>query len=394
MSIVVILEGNIMKSQKIATIELWRFILTVAIALGHLNSFVWVNTSENLVFTGGRVLAFFMFLSGYFLMAHYKKEKNTGKNKGESASKQAWQYTFGRFKALYPALFMGVLLAFIVRNAISGTKITEIFGVFMDSIWEFLGISQIGAVGLLELKSITFDPILGVSTLWNGPLWYISALIISGLILYYIVSKSEDFFTGFFAPVFIIITYASAGLTDAGWDRTMVNTIGLPNGLSRVLAGMCLGMLMYYVVEYFRKKKFNEVMTMAFSLLHIGIAVFLLYTIYAGITWSEFTNGIVLFVFCIVLLTNKDYISVLYNKSSVCNFLGRLSLYYYAVHIVFVFLLAYLFPEMGYHASIIFNILFTTCVAFIIMCVDDYVVTPIFRKPRVETKKNSRKRLA
>ena len=205
-----------MKNTKITTIELWRFILTVAIALGHLNTFVWLDTGENLIFTGGRVLAFFMFLSGYFLMAHYKKQKTSGKNKNVSAAKQTWEYIKSRFKALYPALFMGVLLAFIVRNAISGTKITEIFGVFMDSIWEFLGISQIGAVGLLELKSITFDPVLGVSYLWNGPLWYISALILAGLILYYIVSKSEDFFTGFFAPVFVIITYASAEIYQSG----------------------------------------------------------------------------------------------------------------------------------------------------------------------------------
>ncbi len=383
-----------MKNSKITSIELWRFIFTVAIALGHLNTFVWRETGENLIFTGGRVLAFFLFLSGYFLMAHYKKVKTNGSNKDEAPSKQAWKYAGGRFKALYPALFMGVLLAFIVRNAINGTKITQIFGVFMDSIWEFLGISQIGAVGLLELKTLTFDTTLGVSQLWNGPLWYISALIVASLILYYVVSKSEDFFTGFFAPVFVILTYASAGLTSAGWDRTMVNAIGFPNGLARVMAGMCLGMLMYYVVEYFRKKKFSEVMTMAFSLLHIGIAIFFLYTIYAGITWSEFTNGIILFIFAVVLLTNKDYISVLYNKSSVCAFLGRLSLYYYAIHIVFVFLLAYLFPEMSYHASIIFNILFTTCASFIVMCIDDYVITPIFRRPKEEVKKVPKKKIA
>ena len=383
-----------MKSSKITTIGLWSFIFVVAIALGNLNIIVWHNTGENLVFTGGYVLAFFMFLAGYFLMAHYKEQNKSAKNKEEAPSKQAWKYAGSRFKALYPALFIGVLLAFIVRNAINGTEITQIFGVFMDSVWEFLGISQIGAVGLLELKSMTFDATLGVSQLWNGPLWLISAIIISSLILYYVVSKSEDLFTGFFAPVFVIITYAGAGLTEAGLDRTMVNVIGFPNGIARVMAGMCLGMLMYYVVEYFRKKKFSEVMTMAFSLLHIGIAVFLLYTIYAGITWSEFTNGIVLFVFCVVLLTNKDYISVLYDKSNVCAFLGRLSLYYYAIHIVFVFLLAYLFPEMGYHASIIFNILFTTCASFIVMCIDDYVITPIFRKEKLEVKRSQTKKVA
>ena len=379
-----------MKNSKISTIELWRFILVLAIALGHLNTFIWQGKGESLFFTGGRVLAFFMFLSGYFLMAHYKKQKN----KDASPARQAWQYTGKRFKALYPILFIGVLLAFIVRNAINGTRITQIFGVFMDSIWEFLGISQIGAVGLLELKSMTFDISLGTSQLWNGPLWYISALIIAGLILYYVVSKSEDFFAGFFAPVFIILTYASVGLTDAGWDRTVLNAIGFPNGLARVMAGMCLGMLMYYIVEYLRKKKFSELMTMTFSILHIGIAIFLLYTIYVGITWSEFTNGIILYVFCIVLLTNKDYISVLYNKSSICNFLGRLSLYYYALHIIFVFLIAYLFPELSYSSSIIFNILFTTGAAFILMCFDNYVITPLFRKEKVEVKKTTRKKLA
>ena len=377
-----------MKSSKISTIELWRFILTVAIALGHLNTFIWRESGEDLIFTGGRVLAFFLFLSGYFLMAHYQKHK---KEDSASPAKSAWIYTGSRFKALYPTIFMGVLFAFIVRNAISGTKITEIFGVFMDSIWEFLGISQIGAVGLMELKTVIVEPVAGVSQLWNGPLWYISALIIAGLFLYYIVSKSEDFFTGLFAPLFIVLTYASVGLTDIGWDRTSVNAIGFPNGLARVMAGMCIGMLIYYVVDYLRKKKFSEGMKLTFSVLHIGIAIFLIYTIYAGISWSEFTNGIIILLFTIILLTNKDYISVLYDNSSVCNFLGRLSLYYYATHIVIVFLLAHIFPEMSYHASIVFNILFTLCCAYIMMCIDDYIVTPLFRREKIEKKSTKKK---
>ncbi len=379
-----------MKSSKISTIELWRFILTVAIALGHLNTFIWRDSGEDLIFTGGRVLAFFLFLSGYFLMAHYQKHK---KEDSAKPAASAWKYTGGRFKALYPTIFMGVLFAFIVRNAISGTKITEIFGVFMDSIWEFLGISQIGAVGLLELKTVIIEPVAGVSQLWNGPLWYISALIIAGLFLYYIVSKSEDFFTGLFAPLFVVLTYASVGLTDIGWDRTSVNAIGFPNGLARVMAGMCIGMLIYYVVDYLRKKKFSEGLKLTFSVLHIGIAIFLIYTIYAGISWSEFTNGIIILLFTIILLTNKDYISVLYDNSSVCNFLGRLSLYYYASHIVIVFLIAHIFPEMSYHASIVFNILFTLCCAYIMMCIDDYIVTPLFRREKIE-KKSTKKKLA
>ena len=103
------------QSGKISTIELWRFILTIGIALGHLNSFIWSNTNETLIFTGGRVLSFFLFLSGYFLMAHYQKHKKTDST---TPAKSAWKYTGERFKALYPTIFMGVLFAFIVRNAI------------------------------------------------------------------------------------------------------------------------------------------------------------------------------------------------------------------------------------------------------------------------------------
>lgn len=373
-----------MKKERITTIDLWKFILTVAIAIGHLNSFVWKGTGENLIFTGGRVLAFFMFISGYFLMDYYQKNKKKTKN----VAKEAWLYTGKRFSSLYPALLGGVTLAFIVRNAITKTKLLDIFPIFMDSIWEFLGISQIGAVGLAEQTTGAVALTTGVSTLWNGPLWYVSALFISGLLLYYIVSKNEDFFAGIFAPVFIILTYASVGLTDAGWSRTLVNTIGFPNGIARVMAGMCIGMLIYYVVDYLRKKEFTEKMTMLFSVLHISIAMFLIYTWYNGITWNEFTNGIILLVFCIVLLTNKDYISVLYNKSNICAFLGKLSLYYYACHIAFVFLLPWLFPEMGYHASIVFNILFTTCWSFIMMYVDDYVITPLLRNNKKEKARN------
>ena len=44
------------------------------------------------------------------------------------------------------------------------------------------------------------------------------------------------------------------------------------------------------------------------------------------------------------------------------------------------------------HASILFNILITTCVAFIVMCVDEYIITPLFRKEKLEEKKISRRK--
>lgn len=94
-----------MKEKKISSIELWRFIFTIAIAIGHLNAIIWSKEDVNLLFNNYRFLAFFMFLSGYFLMSHYQKNKDMGE-----ASTAAWKYTKNKISALYPMLRDNIIM--------------------------------------------------------------------------------------------------------------------------------------------------------------------------------------------------------------------------------------------------------------------------------------------
>ena len=365
------------KYEKVSnSIGLWSFIFVIAIGFDYLNRYIWQDSNIKLLFTGGKVISYFLFLSGYFLMKRYKQTKNSSK----APSGLAWDYFLSKLKKLYPILFSGVLISFIVRNIINHTSITNIFTIFMNSIWEFLGLSQIGIGGLVNIESLSFTPAIGVSYLWNYPLWIISAILISSFILYYIINKNEDIFKGLIAPLIIIITYANIGLTTNKLDIDVLNTLGIPNGLARVFACMTLGILMYYIVEFLQKKKFNELMMMFFSFLHIGCAIFFLYTIYAGISWSELINGVFLYIFCIVLLVNKDYISVLYNRSMICKFLGRLAIYYYGIFIVVIYLLTYIFPYISYETSLLFNCLFSTGIAFILLCLIEMFIMPKIKK--------------
>lgn len=364
-----------MENKRLSTIELWRFIFVVALAIGNLNLIIWGPKNVNLIFNGSYFIAFFMFLAGYFLMSNYQKNKE--KNKNKSVGSVAWSYTKKRFSQLYPVLLGGTIFAFIARNVVAETKASEVLMIFMNSIWEFFGLGS-----------------LGLTNLWNAPLVYISALFIVSFILYYIVNKSEDFFK-LFAVLCIILVYGTFGLNAATWSDLSVTVLGIPFAIARLMAGMCVGMLMYYLVEYFKKKEFTENITMVFSFLHIALAMFLLYFWFHGGNWNEPVFGVVLFVFLVILLVNKDYISVLYNDSEICNGLGKLSLYFFVSHIAFVYLLAYLFPEMTYVPSIIFNVLFTLCWSFIMYYIDEYLVTPIFRLNKetvvLETKTEEKK---
>ncbi len=344
-----------MENKRITSIDLWKFLFVIAIVINNINKVVWQEKGVSLVFTGSLFASFFMFISGYFLMEHLKNDKSR-----KDCSIKALNYTKKRISYVYPAMVGGITLAFVIRNIILKTNLRRIFRVFMNSLFEFLGLSQIG------IKALN----TGITGLWNEPLWYLSALVIVSFILYYILAKNEDFFVGILAPVLIIINFALNSYQD----------FAFPLSLLRVATGLTIGILSYYVVNYFKKKKFSETLMMVFSILHIALAMFFIYTSYTGFSWNYYAYAFLMLIFAIVLLVNKDYVAVLYNDSSLCYFLGRLTLYFYCSHIGFAYLLAWMFPSMSYPASIIFNLLFTGCWSFIMMYVDDYVISPLFRK--------------
>ncbi len=342
-----------------SAIGFWIFFFVMGIGINSLNSLIWANSGRDLLFTGGFFTSAIMFIAGYLLVDYYKGNKKDG----------ALKYTGLVFRKIYPALLGGVLLAFIVKNVIMGNGFTSVMKQFFDSIWEFLGLS-----------SLTFGSLSGTSVLWNEPLWIFSAIIISSYILYYIVSKNEELFV-FLAVLFIILIYGSS----------FINAFNIDIGLLRVMAAMCLGMLLYYIVEFIQKRNLNELQMMTLSIVHISLIMFIIYNWINGIYLNEITSAVIVYLLLGIVLINKDYISVLYNKFAMGKFLGNIAMYYYAAYIAFIALLAYLYPSMEYYGSIIFNILFTTCWAIIMMYLDEYFVRPVFFTKKKRSKKNSAK---
>lgn len=259
-----------MEEENRTQVGFWSFIFVIAIVISNLNSNVWEGTGTKLIFTGVKVLPYFMFLSGYYLMVKVKKKQK------ESVGNQAWSYTKNVISTLYPAFLGGVVLAFIVQNVIAKTRLSALLGTLMNSLGEFLGFTPLLS---LELgSSATHFNITSQSlVIWNKPLWLLSGIVVSGLILYYIAAKNEDFFKTVFAPLFLIISYIYINLN--------LDFVWLPKALIIVMAGMSAGMLLYYLVEHLQHKKFSDNLTMFFSILHIGLAMFILYTCYAGFNW-------------------------------------------------------------------------------------------------------------
>lgn len=381
------------KPQRNNAIELWRFIFTIGISFGHFHTFgiraLGIDPSE-WVMQGTRLLAAFVVLSGYFMMDGYMRKLNKGVLENHSAASQSWAYFGKRYLALGPAAFLAALAAFIVRNAINNTPLAKLPTLFVNSIYEFLSLNQIGFVGVHETTSsaaLAEALAEGVTTTyWNGPLWYVSALLVGGTLLYYLLAKNKDLFVGFLCPFIILGVYGVEGYNSIlnGSGRTFVKGnlgfLSIPNGVLRVAAGMCIGVLLWYVVDFFKSRELSSTVKGILTVLNVFFSVLFLWTMWFGIPWGEFQHELLQTAFMGVLLIGQDSLSKVYNQKW-AGYLGRLSLYFYLSHVVLTFAVTAMFPTLPYMSLVGIFFCSTLVVAILFKLLDDTVITNCLRKP-------------
>ena len=396
-------------------VEFWRLVFTLGVSFFHFNLFTrLMNMGQppfEAIFNGGWVLGYFLFLTGYFMMASYMRKEKAGLINKEQAYKPAWGYFWSRYKGLMPAFFTGTLFVFIVRNIVIKTPLAQYPILFFRSLFEFLGLQQIGMLGYNEVLNnqelaamvqgtadapaawpAGFAAGLSASNvpLWNGPGWYISAIIIASVVIYWILCKSKDFFIGVFCPFMIVSSYSYMGLTTGeAWDRTLTGLAYLPSNIIRVTAGLCLGCLMYFVVEWIKDKKITEKYKIFWNIFSIALTVFVVYFTWVGTEWNETQHNAALIPLTIVILVGEDAISKVLSGplGKFSAFVGKLSLYWYISHIGWVMALPVMFPKMAYlpMAGVYVALCFVTAVVLMIIC--EKIVNPTVN--RIQEKINA-----
>jgi peptidoglycan/LPS O-acetylase OafA/YrhL len=309
----------------------------------------WMETS-NWFFGSSEVLLIFTLTAGYFMVAHHKKLKNTPEYKERSASSRAWEYTWSRVKSLLPVLIIGYILGVVICTKFyyPSYGVQEVCTMIVNSVWEFLGFHS---VGLRSTGGEFFN--------LNGPLWFISAIIIVGYFLYWGLCKNEDLVSGILAPFgFIFLSgwwcYTGTRASQTGWSTfgaqlastngmggsatDATATIGFNNGLIFVLIGMLGGILLYYLVNKAKEHNFSDGGKFLLTVINIICSGLLLWYVIYQPTYFNLERWTVALL-CIVVvglsLVNKDYLSLLLNNkytNKLFAYLGSISLYIYMLH--------------------------------------------------------------
>lgn len=396
-----------LRKAKNNAVEFWRIAFTIGVMFFHFNVFTNLRCLGRVpgkdfhpILTGGWVLGYFLFLTGYFMMASYMKKEKQGLIDHEHAYKPAWAYFWSRIKGLMPAFVLGTLFVFIVRNIAIDTPISKIPVYLVRAGFEFLGLYQIGMNGMHDVTSnadliellagdapsgVRAGIMTGGTPLWNGPGWYISAIIIVSVLIYYVLCKNKDFFVGFFCPLMIIGCYGFWGL-GAGeqWDRTAVSFLGLPTNLIRVTGGLCVGALMYFVVDWLKKHEISKRYKVIWNIVAVGLAAFFIYTLIFGITWTENQHNLFLIPFTAMVLVGDDVVSKFLSGplGGFSAYVGKLSLYMYISHWGWVYLLPAKFAQVEYLPMAGMYVLFSFITANVLMLIDDKCIKPLINRKK------------
>lgn len=392
-------------SKRNSAIEFWRFFFAVAILGYHIGTIYAPRTLKGVVEASswmagaGEILFVFTLTAGYFLVKHYKRLKANPDYAKESAGKRAWDYLWGRVKALLPVLALGIILGIISMAIFSGTDLkTTIFSTF-NGLWEFLGLYSAGFPAAFSQA--------------NGAMWFISGLLICSYFLYYGMCRDEDKTVSLFVPFTFIflggwwawngtrasqVAFSTFGVQNAS-NPAVIGipvtdaVIGFNNGLLFVLVGMCGGIMLYYAIEKLKSIKFSQSAEWLLTLLYLVVAVVLVvYTI--NPTWitgaytitNNATGGTLsrwtVHLLCIILvgltLLNKDKCTKLLNNdytAKLFNYLGGASLYIYMLHCPFIFLFVTikgLHPAVPYSWAEVFFVV--TIISVILGCMVKYLM--------------------
>lgn len=214
------------------SIIVWRILFTYLILIFHFDNKYCISTHFDLAIGWYIAVEFFFIVSGYLL--------SSGLDKLSQKCHNGWDYFVHRFGKIYPyylcAFLFSFLFYFVTKPHFS---IEEMIMLLSNDFFEVFALHGIG-----------------LNDGWvyvNNSSWYISIMLISGLIIYHCLLKWKDTFCNFIAPLIIIVSFSNLYRTMHGIGAC-VETTGVYTNLPlmRGLADMCLGILAARLTNYLK----------------------------------------------------------------------------------------------------------------------------------------------
>lgn len=314
-------------------IQFWRIVFTYLIVLYHLNNQYGITTGWYIA------VEFFFIVSGYLLASKFERLREN--NNKCSAVK----YTFDKYKRFMPHHIFSFLVAFCANCYFYKYGIVE---AIVDLIKHWQEILLIQTVGITH----------GASWAYNSPSWYLSALLIVGLILWELLNLNKKVFIRYLAPisvigvyVYLLIFYGNVS------EHREIKYVIWSLALLRGWASMTLGVLSYYISKKIKAK--NIILTVISCCCFIFVIVM---SAFYDRSYFDFIYAFILASGVAVAFADNNSYKVFNNL--IVEKLAPITLAIYLNHKIFRSVIYLMFPSLTWYVYLIF-ILFVTVYSII-----------------------------
>ncbi len=249
-------SGQISKRRrKNLTIELLRFLFASIVVVHHSR---YVLGDDNCYFLGGSMaVEFFLFVSGYLLMASVQKAS------GSVLGSQTLQFILHKIKGFLPEFVIAWGIGFAFVAAVNRWNLHQLWAAFRDDFWELT---------LVKMSGLFTNGI-------DGAMWYLSAMLLAMAILYPLLVRFRDMMSHIGCPLLALFLYGYL-CREYGHPRDPSLWTGLfYKGVLRTVAGLCVGVVIYMAVSRWKRRapkgltSLGNILIAAAQLLMLSVSV-------------------------------------------------------------------------------------------------------------------------
>ena len=345
-------------------IELWRFIFTVIIFIFHSNH---LDDRICLLQQGFTAVEFFFITSGYFMaLSAEKKYADSPKGLGTV------QFLKGKIAVFYPYVILSFIATYCIVEFTSDVSLKGAAGDFLLSFQE---------LGLFKMAGI-----IGIKY-FNGPSWYLSAMILAMLVTFPLLLKLKDTFIYVVSPAVTLVIYAYLSHENGSLNVNTQWHIFTTLGVLRAVAGICAGCLCYGFVKLIKERKteltgFGKVSLASLEVLILAALLFIMQNrikFRNSISYDYF-EVLLIFILTVIVFSDITGISNLL-PSRLCAFLGEISLPVYLISRSVI----YLYNGLGLNLRIRYALAFyTVCSAAGALVM--FIIVKLCKKYKLGTK--------
>lgn len=346
-----------MRKSYIGEFDLWKLIAAVVIVILH-SSYLPVE-AERTYFHGGSIMVeLFFLISGFFLAKSALRGSEFPKNGGRGG--ETWKFFAEKIRGIYPYLLFAMVVGVVAKTA------------FYHQ--DFLQLIKNGVRALTELF---FLKSAGWATGAFVPqAWYLSAMMLSILILYPCIRKWGRSFVQLVCPVAAALILGYLFHKFGHFRNPDAWCTFFNKGFLRGFAEISLGCFCFTVAERVQEIRLTRLARVLCSIVEYGsLAAIIIYSNTES-CWDMDCESVLLMAIAVIIMGSRaSILSEVWDKTSVLPWLGKFSMMLYLNHMYWVWIFAVIGLRMEYPAMLALYYVCSCLSALVCWWVVDYIKT-------------------